>query len=66
MKNPFTGTGVALITPFRKQDTIDFSKLEALINYNLNNGVDAVIEFIQYVDSDPSSFIQGKKKQNDN
>lgn len=43
MKNPFTGTGVALITPFRKQDTIDFSKLEALINYNIVGGVDYIV-----------------------
>ena len=39
MKNPFIGTGVALVTPFRKQETIDFSKLEALIN----NGADYIV-----------------------
>ena len=43
MKNPFIGTGVALITPFRKQATIDFSKLEALINYIIANGVDYIV-----------------------
>lgn len=49
-----------LATAIRTSKTLD----ETL--FNLNNGVDAVIEFIQYVDSDPSSFIQGKKKnQND-
>ena len=31
--------------------------------FNVNNGVDALIELIQYIDSDPSSLIQGKKKQ---
>lgn len=31
-KNFFTGTGVALITPFRRQETIDFSSLEVIIN----------------------------------
>jgi len=30
-KTLFTGTGVALVTPFRKQETIDFTTLEALI-----------------------------------
>ena len=30
--------------------------------FNVNNGVDALIELIQYIDSDPSSLIQGKKK----
>ena len=31
--------------------------------FNVNNGVDALIELIQYIDSDPSSLIQGKKKR---
>jgi len=31
--------------------------------FNINNGVDALIELIQYIDSDPSALIQGKKKQ---
>ena len=31
--------------------------------FNVNNGVDALIELIQYLDSDPSSIIQGKKKR---
>lgn len=43
MKNPFIGTGVALITPFRNQETIDFSKLEPLINNIINNGVDYIV-----------------------
>ena len=43
MKNPFIGTGVALVTPFRKQATIDFSKLEALINHTIASGVDYIV-----------------------
>ena len=31
--------------------------------FNVNNGVDALIELIQYIDSDPSSIIQGTKKR---
>ena len=31
--------------------------------FNVNNGIDAFIELIQYIDSDPSSIIQGKKKR---
>ena len=30
--------------------------------FNVNNGVDSLIELIQYLDSDPSALIQGKKK----
>ncbi len=43
MKNPFSGTGVALVTPFRKQETIDFSKLEVLINHIINGGADYIV-----------------------
>ena len=43
MKNPFIGTGVALVTPFRKPASIDFSKLEALINNIIANGVDYIV-----------------------
>lgn len=43
MKNPFIGTGVALVTPFRKQETIDFSKLESLINNIIEGGVDYIV-----------------------
>lgn len=41
--NLFTGTGVALVTPFRKQDTIDFSKLEELIDHLISSGVDYIV-----------------------
>ena len=42
-KDIFSGTGVALITPFRKQETIDFSKLEDLIDYVISSGVDYIV-----------------------
>lgn len=34
---------MALITPFRKQETIDFSKLEELINFVIDNGADYIV-----------------------
>lgn len=45
MKAPiFTGTGVALITPFRKQqETVDFTKLEHLIEHIVASGVDYIV-----------------------
>lgn len=45
MKAPiFTGTGVALITPFRKQqETVDFTKLEHLIEHIVTSGVDYIV-----------------------
>ena len=45
MKPPlFTGTGVALVTPFRRQqETVDFTKLEALIEHIVTSGVDYIV-----------------------
>ena len=45
MKQPlFTGTGVALITPFRRQqETVDFTKLEHLIEHIISSGVDYIV-----------------------
>lgn len=40
----FSGTGVALITPFRKQqETVDFTKLEELIEKIVASGVDYIV-----------------------
>ena len=38
----FTGTGVALVTPFRKE-TFDFTKLESLIEHIIASGVDYIV-----------------------
>lgn len=43
LKNILTGTGVALVTPFKKNGDIDFSSLEKLINYDIENGVEYLI-----------------------
>jgi len=41
--NLFKGTCTALITPFHKDGTVDFVALEKLIEYQLENGTDALI-----------------------
>ena len=40
MSNIFRGLGVALITPFKSDMSIDFEALERLVNYQLDNGAD--------------------------
>ncbi len=39
----FTGTGVAIITPFRKDRSIDFKSLEKLLEHIIINGVDYIV-----------------------
>jgi 4-hydroxy-tetrahydrodipicolinate synthase len=43
MKNRFKGAGVALVTPFNDDKTIDFDALAKLINYVSINGVDYLV-----------------------
>ena len=38
----FTGSGVAIVTPF-KDDQIDFHKLEELLNWHVAQGTDAIV-----------------------
>ncbi len=43
MKNPFLGTGVALVTPFNEDKTIDFDALVKLTEYQIDNGVNFLV-----------------------
>jgi 4-hydroxy-tetrahydrodipicolinate synthase len=38
--HPFAGTGVALVTPFSKDGTVDLDGLGNIMDYNIRNGVD--------------------------
>ena len=39
----FTGTGVAIISPFKEDKTVDFDTFEKLINFQIENGTDAIV-----------------------
>ena len=43
LRKQLTGTGVALVTPFKADTSIDFDALEKLINYVIGNGVEYVV-----------------------
>jgi 4-hydroxy-tetrahydrodipicolinate synthase len=38
-----TGTGVAIVTPFRKDGSVDFKSLEKLVNFLITKGVDYLV-----------------------
>ena len=42
-KLPFTGSGVAIVTPFNADGSINFEKLGELIEYHIENKTDAII-----------------------
>ena len=41
--NPFVGTGVALITPFNEDFSVDYKSLENIVEYTLSNGADFMV-----------------------
>lgn len=43
MKNPFVGSGVALVTPFNDDFSIDFDALRKLVRYQIDNGTDFLV-----------------------
>ena len=43
MNNVFTGSGVALVTPFTADMQVDFEALAALVEYQIENGTDFLV-----------------------
>ena len=43
INNKFIGTGVAFITPFNSDFSVDYSSLEKLVEYNILNGIDYLV-----------------------
>ncbi len=39
----FTGAGVAIVTPFHEDESIDYDKLDELIDYHCTHGTDSII-----------------------
>jgi 4-hydroxy-tetrahydrodipicolinate synthase len=42
-RKPFQGTGTALVTPFKKDGSLDEKALRRLVDYQVTNGVEALI-----------------------
>ncbi|MFY7965019.1 MAG: 4-hydroxy-tetrahydrodipicolinate synthase [Chitinophagaceae bacterium] len=43
LKKILAGTGVAIVTPFKKDESIDFDALGRVIDYIINNGVNYIV-----------------------
>lgn len=43
MNNPFLGSGVALVTPFNENGTVDFEALKKLVILQINGGTDFLV-----------------------
>lgn len=45
MNSKFLGTGVALVTPFKSDLSIDHDALSTIVNFNIDNGTDYLVVF---------------------
>ena len=43
MQDIFRGSGVAIITPMKEDLSVNYDKLEELIEFHIKNGTDAII-----------------------
>jgi len=43
MKNPFLGTGIAIITPFTKDENVDHKALANIVEFNIENGTNYIV-----------------------
>ncbi|OIQ16341.1 4-hydroxy-tetrahydrodipicolinate synthase [Lacinutrix sp. MedPE-SW] len=43
MNNPFKGTGIAIVTPFNTDGTVDYKALENIVEYNIENGTNYIV-----------------------
>jgi len=58
--NKFIGTGVALITPFNADLSIDHDALKKLVNYNIDNGIDYLV--ISGTTGESATITRAEKK----
>ncbi len=59
--NLFKGSGVALITPFNEDGSVDFASLEKLIEYQIAGGTDAIISL--GTTGEPSTLNRKEKEE---
>ena len=72
MQNKFRGTGVALVTPFNKDLSVDYNALIKIVNHNIENGVEYLVisgttgESVTVTRQEKESIIATIKSTNNN
>jgi 4-hydroxy-tetrahydrodipicolinate synthase len=61
MNNPFKGSGVALVTPFKSDKSIDFDALNKLVQLQLDGGTDFLV--VQGTTGESPTLSQEEKMQ---
>lgn len=61
INNKLTGMGVALITPFKEDESIDFTALGRLVDYQIKNGIDYLV--VLGTTAETATLTEEEKKQ---
>lgn len=59
--NPFVGSGVALVTPFNEDFSVDYKSLENIVEFTLSNGADFLVAL--GTTSEAPTLTQGEKSE---
>ncbi len=59
--NELLGTGVALVTPFNEDKSVDFNGLERLVNYQIANGINYLV--VLGTTGEPATLTADEKEQ---
>lgn len=57
----FKGTGVAIVTPFNSDKSVDYNSLEKLVNHLIENGIDYLV--VQGTTGESVTLTQNEKKE---
>ena len=52
----FTGAGVAIVTPMKNDEEVNYTKLEELINWQIDQGTDSIIIAETFIWDIPSGY----------
>ena len=61
MDKLFSGTGVALATPFKQDFSIDIEKIDVLVNYVIDNGINYIVALGTTAETPTLSFEEKKQ-----
>src|SRR5690606_30709558 len=70
MQNKFLGTGVALITPFKEDLSVDHDALARIVEHNIQNGVEYLVisgttgESVTITKAEKKEIVQTVSKAN--
>lgn len=59
--NKLTGMGVALITPFKEDESVDYTALGRLVDYQIKNGIDYLV--VLGTTAETATLTEEEKKQ---